>query len=56
MKQNRHPLTSVHDTPATRKYRLQQRLQEISARSEQELAALLKAVEKVKSSIRSEKP
>jgi len=43
------------DTPATRKQRLQQRLKELSDQSEQELAALMKSLEKVKASLKSDK-
>lgn len=52
MKRNQQKLPSPKDTPATRKLRLQQRLQEISDKGEQELAALLKSVGKVKSGIK----
>ncbi len=45
-----------HDTPATRKLRLQQRLQELSEKGEQELAALMQSVEKARSTLRSNKP
>jgi len=44
------------DTPATRKKRLQQRLQEISDKSEQEMAALMKSLEKVKDNLKPKKP
>jgi diadenosine tetraphosphate (Ap4A) HIT family hydrolase len=53
MKKKQKPFTPPKETPATRKRRLQQRLQELSDRSEQELAALMKSVEKVKSAFRS---
>jgi hypothetical protein len=55
MKSKRKPSHSPKDTPATRKQRLQQRLQEISIKSEQELAAIIKSVDKVKSSFRHKK-
>lgn len=51
MNKNNKPVRPAHDTPATRKKRLQQRLKEISDKSEQELAALMKSVEKVKTSL-----
>jgi hypothetical protein len=44
------------DTPATRKRRLQLRLQELSDKSDQEFAALMKSVEKIKSAFRNDKP
>lgn len=53
MKKKQKPFTPPRETPATRKRRLQQRLQELSDRSEQELAALMKSVEKVKSAFRA---
>jgi hypothetical protein len=52
MKGNQKKSQPPKDTPATRKMRLQQRLQEISAKSEQELAALVKSVNKVKASFK----
>jgi len=53
MKRNQQPLHLPKDTPATRKRRLQQRLQEISDKSEKELRAITKSLEKVKSTFRS---
>jgi predicted house-cleaning noncanonical NTP pyrophosphatase (MazG superfamily) len=55
MKSNQRKTPEPRDTPATRKRRLQQRLQELSDKSEQELAALMKSVEKVKSAFRNDK-
>jgi hypothetical protein len=43
------------DTPATRKQRLQQRLQELSDKSDREIAALLRSVDRVKTSFRLKK-
>lgn len=56
MKSNQKNLPTPKDTPSTRKRRLQQRLQEISERSEAEMAALLSSVEKMKESLRPNKP
>lgn len=53
MKRNQQPIAIAKDTPATRKRRLQQRLKELSDKSEQELSALMKSVEKMKSNFRS---
>jgi len=55
MKSNQKKTPQPKDTPATRKKRLQQRLQELSTRSDQELSALMKTVEKVKSTFRNDK-
>ncbi len=44
------------DTPATRRRRLQQRLKEMSAQNEREMSALMKSVERIKSTFRSKKP
>ncbi|MEJ0072880.1 MAG: hypothetical protein WDN27_02210 [Candidatus Saccharibacteria bacterium] len=55
MKRKQASQPQLKDTPATRKRRLQQRLQELSAKSEKELGILMKSVEKVKSSLRPEK-
>lgn len=52
MKSNQKNFQPPKDTPATRKQRLQQRLQEISEKSEQELAALIKSVNKVKATFK----
>jgi hypothetical protein len=52
MKSNRKNSQTPRDTPATRKQRLQQRLQEISDKSEQELAAIKKSVDKVKAAFK----
>jgi len=52
MKKHPKGFTTPKDTPATRKRRLQQRLQELSDKSEQEIAAIMKSVEKVKSALR----
>lgn len=56
MKSNQTSAPQPKDTPATRKRRLQQRLQELSDRSDRELAALMKSVERVKTSFRNTKP
>ena len=48
--------TPPKDTPATRKKRLQERLLEISERSDKELSALMKSLDKVKTAFRSNKP
>jgi len=56
MKSNHKNFPSPKDTPATRKRRLQQRLNEISEKSEQELVALKKTVDKVKAAFKSKKP
>lgn len=56
LKRNQHSFTPLRDTPATRKRRLQKRLQEISDRSEQELVAIMKSIEKVKDTFRINKP
>jgi hypothetical protein len=53
MKRNQLNLPAPKDTPSTRKRRLQQRLQEISERSELEMAALIKSVEKLKDGLRA---
>ncbi len=55
MKSNRKNTPPPKDTPATRKRRLQQRLQEISEKSEQELNTLMKSLDKMKSAFRSDK-
>jgi len=55
MKSKRKNLPSPKDTPATRKQRLQQRLQEISDKGEQEIAAIMKSVNKVKASFKTKK-
>lgn len=55
MKSNQPGYIQPRDTPATRKRRLQQRLQEISDKSEKELAALMKSLERVKSTFHSGK-
>jgi hypothetical protein len=55
MKSNRKNFPSPKDTPATRKRRLQQRLKEISEKSEQELAAIKKSVDKVKAAFKPKK-
>lgn len=55
MKKNQPSHIPPRDTPATRKRRLQQRLQEISDKSEQELTTLMKSLDKVKSAFRSDK-
>ncbi len=52
MKKHPKGFITPKDTPATRKRRLQQRLQELSDKSEQEIAAIMKSVEKVKSALR----
>ena len=55
MKKNQQPSDPHKDTPATRKRRLQKRLDELSNKSEQELAALMRSVEKVKKTLHSDK-
>lgn len=55
MKKKQQSFTTPRDTPATRKRRLQQRLQEISDKSEQELLGLMKSLDKVKSAFRTDK-
>lgn len=55
MKSNQPRFIPPRDNPATRKRRLQQRLQEISDKSEKELGALMKSLEKMKSTFRSDK-
>jgi hypothetical protein len=55
MKKHQQPFVTAQDTPATRKRRLQQRLQEISDKSEQELVLLMKSIDKVKTAFRTEK-
>jgi hypothetical protein len=55
VKANKKNFPPPKDTPATRKQRLQQRLQEISEKSEQELAALVKSVNKVKATFKPKK-
>lgn len=52
VKRNQRTFRQPADTPATRKRRLQARLQEISDKSEQELAALMKSFDKVKSTLK----
>lgn len=48
-------LSIPKDTPATRKKRLQQRLKEMSAQNEREMSALMKSVDRIKSTFRSKK-
>ena len=55
MKRNQRGTIPPRDTPATRKRRLQERLQEISDKSELELNTLIKSLEKVKTAFRIEK-
>ena len=55
MKSNQKNFSSPKDTPATRKRRLQARLQEISDKSEEELAAIMKSLDKVKAAFKSDK-
>ncbi len=55
MKRKQRRLPSPKDTPATRKQRLQQRLQEISDKGEREIAAIVKSVNKVKTSLKSKR-
>lgn len=55
MKRNQPSFSAPDDTPATRKKRLQQRLAEISDRSEKELRAISKSLEKVRTSFRPAK-
>jgi len=56
MKRNQPSFREPEDTPATRKQRLQQRLQEISDKSEKELRAISKSLEKVRTSFRPKAP
>jgi|GEM_PF-1949785 len=56
MKKHHKPLMPPRDTPATRKRRLQERLQELSDKSEKELNALIQSIDKVKASLKSKKP
>ena len=56
MKKRKKPLSTPFDTPATRSRRLQQRLKELSDHSDQELAALMRAVDRIKSALHTEKP
>jgi len=55
MKHNQQAFPNPKDTPATRKRRLQQRLRELSDKSEQELSVLMKSIDKLKSGFRSNK-
>jgi hypothetical protein len=43
------------DTPATRKHRLQQRLQELDAQNEREMNALARSIERIKATFRRSK-
>lgn len=52
MKSNKKKFPPPKDTPATRKQRLQQRLQEISDKSDREIAALMTSVNKVKAAFK----
>jgi len=56
MKRDRLVFPPIRDTPATRRRRLQRRLQEINAQTEREIAALTKSVEKIKSAHQSNNP
>jgi len=53
LKSHQKNFRTPKDTPATRKQRLQQRLQEINTKGEQEIAALIKSVNKVKATFKS---
>jgi hypothetical protein len=55
LKRNQKNIPPPIDTPASRKRRLQKRLQEINARSEQELANIMKSIEQIKSQFKSNK-
>lgn len=55
MKRNQKRAPAPRDNPATRKKRLQERLQEISNKSEQELTTLMKSIEKLKDTLKSDK-
>lgn len=55
MKRNEQANAKPKDTPVTRKRRLQQRLRELSDRSDQEMANVMKSIEKLKSAFRSDK-
>lgn len=52
MKSNQKNFRLPKDTPATRKRRLQQRLQEISDKGEQELNMLMQSLEKLKTAFK----
>jgi len=55
MKNHQRNISPPHDTPATRKRRLQARLQEITEKSEQEMATLMKSLDKVRASFKAQK-
>lgn len=55
MKKNQHRFTPPRDTPATRKRRLQERLQELSDKSERELAALMQSIDKVRDNLKTKR-
>jgi len=50
VKRNQKNFHQPKDTPATRKQRLQQRMQELSDKSDREIAALMRTVDRVKTS------
>ena len=55
MKHNSQPNRTPKDAPAARKRRLQQRLREISERNDREMNALMRSVERIKSTFRGKK-
>jgi hypothetical protein len=55
MKRDYKNLPSSHDTPVVRKRRLQKRLKEMSAKSEQELLNVMRSIEQIKSSFKTGK-
>ena len=56
MKRNQPSFSAPDDSPATRKKRLQQRLAEISDRSEKELRAITKSLDKVRTNFIKKNP
>ncbi|HSX42945.1 MAG TPA: hypothetical protein VLF59_02565 [Candidatus Saccharimonadales bacterium] len=55
MKRNQKNFHQPQDTPATRKQRLQQRMQELSDKSDREIASLMRTVDRIKTSFRPKK-
>lgn len=55
MKRNQQSHPPEADTPATRKRRLQKRLQEISDMGEKELAGIKKSIDQIKQSFKPKK-
>lgn len=56
MKQKPQPRNDPKDSPAARKRRLKQRLREMNERNDREMNALMKSIERVKSTFRPKKP